>query len=83
MIESLVDEEVSEISDGAGFNYEGKYKLEGNKLYMVDASKDFTEDDACTVELSAKELKITEIKTTESDDGIDVMKSLLPLVFTK
>ena len=58
----------------------GTYTYEEGKLVLTSEDG---ETETMTVELSAKELKVTGIEGQEEDDMAEALKSVLPMVFTK
>lgn len=85
-LSSMIDELVNQMasSDDLAMEKEGKYKLEGDKLFLIEDGEEFKDDDYCTITLSADEFRITEIHgELEDDDTFETMKNVLPLVFTR
>ena len=85
-LSSMIDELVNKMasSDDLAMEKEGKYKLEGDKLFLIEDGEEFKDDDYCTITLSADEFRITEIHgELEDDDTFEAMKNVLPLVFTR
>ena len=85
-LSSMIDELVNKMatSDDLAMEKEGKYKLEGDKLFLIEDGEEFKDDDYCTITLSADEFRITEIHgELEDDDTFETMKNVLPLVFTR
>ena len=85
-LSSMIDELVNQMasSDDLAMEKEGKYKLEGDKLFLIEDGEEFKDDDYCTITLSADEFRITEIHgELEDDDTFEAMKNVLPLVFTR
>lgn len=85
-LSSMIDELVNQMasSDDLAMEKEGKYKLEGDKLFLIEDGEEFKDDDYCTITLSADEFRITEIHgELEDDETFETMKNVLPLVFTR
>lgn len=85
-LSSMIDELVNKMatSDDLAMEKEGKYKLEGDKLFLIEDGEEFKDDDYCTITLSADEFRITEIHgELEDEESFEAMKNVLPLVFTR
>lgn len=85
-LSSMIDELVNQMasSDDLAMEKEGKYKLEGDKLFLIEDGEEFKDDDYCTITLSADEFRITEIHgELEDEESFEAMKNVLPLVFTR
>ena len=73
--------DVSEMAEEMGEDEKGTYRYEDGKLYMTPEDEEEDTSKYWVVELSASELKITDIVGEDDDD--ESYKALLPLIFTK
>ncbi len=88
-LDDMMDSMMKNMDMGEAFseNMEGAYRYEDGKLYLkadTDDEAGENEEVTMTVEISKKELKITDVKGN-MEEGYDeeAIKSFLPLIFTK
>ncbi len=86
LIEDMISEEDLDMTSAAEeFQNSGKYKVEGNKLFLSDENGAYADDDYLVFNVDGNTLTVTEISTPEGQDAevLAFVESLLPIVFNK
>lgn len=86
LIEDMISEEDLDMTSAAEeFQSSGKYKVEGNKLFLSDESGAYADDDYLVFTTNGNTLTVTEVSAPEGQEAENqaFVESLLPLVFNK